>query len=107
MFGCCTSQKYTFASTLNQLDFLQFWYKIFNILPVKTLLKRPSERSTDVTVKRSKGWHLYQSNKCTCMRSRHAASNNSLLSGVEDCCCKHWIKSAGARSGIDNSSART
>ena len=62
MFGCCTSHKYTFASTLNQLDFLQFWYKIFNILPVKTLLKRPSERSTDVTVKRSKGWHLYQSN---------------------------------------------
>lgn len=41
------------------------------------------------------------------MRSRHAASNNSLLSGVEDCCYKRWIKSAGARSGIDNSSART
>ena len=35
MFGCCTSHKYTFASTLNQLDFLQFWYKIFNILDHK------------------------------------------------------------------------
>lgn len=45
MLGCCTTHKYTFASTLNQLDFLQFWYKIFHILPVKTLLKRPSERT--------------------------------------------------------------
>ena len=62
MFGCCTSHKYTFAPTLGQLDFLQFWYKILNILHVKTSLKRPSERSTDVTVKRSKDWHLCQSN---------------------------------------------